>query len=213
MKKLLLLVLFGAFATAVSAQFLIGGHFNITSFKDEEKTDVSIRESNTTRLTLLPRLAYASGNLWYGVDAGVNTVKSKYTQGIITSETRTAITTIAPFIRYIKRPVANFGLWIEGQAGASFGNEKTGRIKTIEYSGFNVGLRPGVIFFIGSHLSFEASFGSLGYSSLTITKPSSTQQKDTFTQLGLILNGNALSPDNTIAGFSSGFLFGANWLF
>ena len=214
MKKLVLLVLVGAIATAVSAQFLIGGQFNIASFKDKEAGNGATREISSTLVTLIPRLAYVSGNIWYGVDAGVSLVNSKFDLGGNINETKSTIATIAPFIRYVKRPVDNFGIWIEGQAGVSFGNEKDDAgSKTAEYTGYNVGLRPGVIFFIVDHLSFEASFGSMGYSLLTVTDPENTQVKETFSQAGLTLNSNSLSLDNTNFGIARGFLFGVNWMF
>lgn len=162
----------------------------------------------------MPRLAYASGNLWYGLDAGVTLINEKDDFGGTPDEYKTTIASVSPFIRYTKRPVDNFGIWIEGQAGASFGGEKDNDgNKTAEYSGFNVGARPGVIFFIGDHLSFEASFGRLGYTSFTVTNPNESREKETISQAGLMLNSNSLILDETALSISNAFQFGVNWLF
>ena len=213
MKKLAILVLFGAFATAASAQFLLGGQFNASVVKDKQVGTGDDFESTTTLVTLIPRLAFASGNMWYGLDAGVNLIKDKSDLSGGSTETKTTIATIAPFFRSIKR-FDNLGIWIEAQAGASFGSAKDNDgNKTDKYTGFNVGLRPGVILFIGDHLSFEASFGRLGYTSFTDEDPNDSSNKETVSQAGLMLNSNTILLDQNTLGATTGFLFGANWLF
>lgn len=214
MKKITLLALFCALTTCLSAQFLLGGQLNFSSIKSKEDGGGDDDESSTTLITVMPRLAYASGNLWYGLDAGVSLINEKDEFLNETNESKTTIANIAPFIRYTKRPVDDLGIWIEGQAGASFGSRKNDAgDKVAKYTGFNIGLRPGVIFFIGEHLSFEASFGRLGFTSFTTENPNDSDDKETLTQVGLILNGNSILLDETALTISNGFQFGVNWLF
>ncbi len=215
MKKLALLLFFGIYSSFVSAQFLLGGQFNVSVLKDkDENAGGDDQESTTTFVMLIPRLAYVAGNTWYGIDAGVSLVNDKNNFFGTEVETKTTIATVAPFFRYMKKPSENFGLWIEGQAGASFGSEKNDDgDKTAKYAGLNIGLRPGVIFFIGEHLSFEASFGRLGYTSLTIEDPNNSSNKETISQVGFMLNSNSVLLDELTLNATSGFQFGANWLF
>jgi hypothetical protein len=214
MKKLTLLALFAALSTALSAQFLVGGQFNLSSIKSTSKSGTSTAEYTTNFVTLLPRFAYAQNNLWFGLDAGVNLINFNSDVAGNTFKSSVSIATIAPFVRYTKRPVDYLGLWIEGQAGASFGSRKNndGK-KTVNYSGINAGFRPGVIVFIGKHLSFEASFGQLGFSSLTSTDANDSNIKTTDREIGLILNRNLIDVDEDNLTFKSGFQFGANWQF
>lgn len=214
MKKISLLVLFATIATTVSAQFLLGGQFNISSVKDKSKGGSNDTEQTATIVMLMPRLAKVSGNMWYGIDAGLTLASNKYGYGNSSSKSSTTIFNVAPFLRYIKRPVENIGIWIEGQAGHSFGSSKNDDgEKTAQYTGFNVGVQPGVVFYIGNHLSFEASFGRLGYITASIADPDNSSDKTTTSQVGLILNNNALMLEETIAGLSNSFQFGVNWLF
>ena len=97
MKKISLLVLFATIATAVSAQFLLGGQFNISSVKDKSKGGSNDTEKTTT-IVVLPRLAKVSGNMWYGIDAGLSLASNKYDYGSSSSKSSATIFNIAPFL-------------------------------------------------------------------------------------------------------------------
>lgn len=210
----MLLALFSAFALVAQAQFLLGGQFNFSSIKDKEEGGIEDSEETITNITVMPRLAYVNSDMWYGIDGGVTLIKDKFEAGGQSSETKSTLASVAPFFRWVKRPVDNLGLWVEVQAGASFGSEEDeDGNKTAELSGFGVGVRPGVILFVGQHLSFEASFGRLGYRSVTMKNPDDSNDKETISQFGLMLNDNSLTLNDALLNVSGGFTFGANWMF
>ncbi len=214
MKKLTLLILSLLFATVASAQFLLGTQFNFNSITERKGGFEEDIKNTTTLVTMIPRVAYASGSLWYGLNAGVSQVFEEH-RFVGTTKTKKTLATIAPFLRYTKRPLHYFGIWIEGEAGTSFGNARgNAGEKTAKYIGLQIGLRSGLVFFIDDQLSFEASFGRFGYTTLTTTGANNGFIRETVNQRGFMLNTNAniLDEDKTL-GASIGFQFGANWLF
>lgn len=211
MKKFLtvLTLLLLAFSTKVSAQFIVGGNLGFSAQKDTREFGGSKTEDKTTTITVIPRLAYSFGNNWAGLDVGITNAKYAPENE---PENIANFITVSPFFRHIQKPTENFGIWIEGQVGATFGKNKYNGEDANEIFSFGAGIRPGVIFFIGSHLSFEASFGRLGYSRTSVTDPNDSDYKDTSEEFGLSLNNNGIgiSPLGLI---SNGFLFGVNWAF
>jgi len=207
MKKLILPAFFCAVSTIASAQFILGGQFTFSTSTDKDEDDDKF---TTTSVTLLPRLAYDLGNNWWvGGDVGVTLLSQKEEFGGFETKSNVTLFTVSPFARRIWKPLDNMGIWLEGQAGASFGGLKEEDEKTEEYFIFSAGIRPGVIFFIGDRLSFEASFGRLGFSSISTTYPDRDDDKDTTSQFGLAINNNF---GGFLFGeaFFSGFVFGVN---
>lgn len=216
MKKVLTLAAFYlVFITMSQAQFVLGGNigFNSAKLTDEFAGDKS--EATVTNVTLIPRLGYAFGDFWAGLDVGISNLK--YEEEDYNSKLN--LVNVSPFFRYTKKPTENFGVWIEGQAGFQFGKAEDDGEESAKYSGINAGIRPGVIFFIGDHLSFEASFGRLGFSSTTVTDPDDSDNKTTISNVGLSLNGNGIDLtsltflDESPTSLVGGFLFGVNYTF
>jgi len=215
MKKIVALALFFSVFTTLQAQVFLGGQISFNSYKDKDESGSSQGESTVNFVTLLPRLGYVFGDFVAGLDVGVTSINSKSPRfGGGVDESKTNLTTVGPFVRYVKKPVENIGIWVEAQAGASFGKRTENGVDDSNLSGFNLGVRPGVIFYIGKHLSFEASFGRLGFQSQTTKDAQNSSDKYTTTTAGLSLNSNVvldlLGENPTV---SSGFLFGVNWTF
>lgn len=199
--------------TQVNAQFILGGNIGFNSVKETSENGGSEIESTSSTVTVIPRLAYVMGNNWVGLDVGIQSSTDKspdFPSGTV--ERKSSLTTINPFFRHIQKPTENFGIWVEAQAGVGFGKSQFEGTDVEKLSTFGVGIRPGVIFFIGNHLSFEASFGRLGFSQTTIKDANDSDVKDTTTEFGLSVNNNGLGI-NSLNVISSGFLFGANWSF
>ncbi|MFN0176122.1 MAG: outer membrane beta-barrel protein [Saprospiraceae bacterium] len=197
MKKvytLMALCLFG-FSALVQAQFVLGGNIGFTTGKttDEPAGD----EHKSTDLNLVPRLGYIFGNNWAGLEVGISSSTHEDPAG---REDKISLTTVAPFFRHNFVNNNNMGIWLEAQAGALFGKSETDGDETAKISGFGAGLRPGVIFYVGNHLSFEASFGRLGFTQSKWEDPDDSDINIKNTEFGLELNGTT-------------FLFGANWTF
>lgn len=206
------LFLFGL-STQLNAQFLVGGNIGFNTSKNTSERGSDESESKSTIISVIPRLGYVFGDNWAGLDAGVMNMKSEspgFPSG--TDENTANLISITPFFRHIQKPTENFGIWIEAQAGAAFGKTQNNGEDDAKISAFGAGIRPGVIFFIGEHLSFEASFGRLGFNQTTVTDANDSDIKDTTSEFGLSLNNNGIgiSPLGVI---SSGFTFGVNWMF
>ncbi|MDO8365190.1 MAG: outer membrane beta-barrel protein [Saprospiraceae bacterium] len=184
-----------ACATVTQAQFVLGGNigFSTNTIKDEPSGD----EHKTTSLNLIPRLGYIFGDNWAGLEVGINSIMHTDDSD---RETKTTLTTVAPFFRHNFLNVNNMGIWMEAQAGAIFGKSEFDGTETAKFTGFGAGIRPGVIFYVGDHLSFDVSFGRLAFSQMKSEDPNDSDNNTTDTDFGLNLNGE-------------NFLFGVNWSF
>ena len=218
MKKHLAFALFMGAATFLQAQFLVSGQLGFASNKFKDQSGNSTEESTLTTTTFIPRLGYAFGNMVAGVDVGFTSSVSKepnFPSG--TDEDKVSLTNVGGFLRFIKKPTDYMGIWGELQAGAGFGKSTNNGQDDEKYSSVSAGIRPGVIFFIGNHLSFEASFGRLGFNSTTVKDASAANSDDkvTLSNFGVSLNSNNyqlnfINEDFTISG---GFNFAVNWMF
>jgi len=197
MKKILTLtaLFLFAFTTMTKAQFVLGGNigFSSNTSKDEPSGD----ERKSTSINLVPRLGYIFGDNWAGLEVGFNSSTQEGPTGL---KNTTNLTTIAPFFRHNFVNANNMGVWLEAQAGMTFGKSEFDGTETSKFSGFGAGLRPGVIFYVTDHLSFEASFGRLAFSQLKEEDPDNSDNSTTDTDFGFELNGST-------------FLFGVNYSF
>lgn len=215
MRKLVFAAFFCAVANIASAQFILGGQFTLGVQTDKDEYDVGDDdETKTTVVAIVPRLIYDRGdNLWIGGDVGVTFVTEKDNFGGEDDTDKSTLFSLAPFARYIWKPADKVGIWCEGQIGVNFGSREINDDKIAEFFGFGAGVRPGVIFFIGDRLSFETSFGSLGFSSFRSTDPDNSENKNTVSRFGLSANNN-LGGTSFLLGdpFSiGGFTFGVNY--
>ena len=199
-----------------NAQFLIGGNVGFSSMKETDELAGVKEESKSTAITFIPRLGYVFGDYWAGIDVGLTSIKSEqpdFPSG--TTVDKLNLISISPFFRFIKKPTDNMGIWLEAQAGAAFGKDESDGRDQNKYSVIHAGIRPGVIFYIGNNLSFEASFGRLGFNQTTTTDADNSDSKTTNSNFGLSLNNNSFDigfiGDNL--SITSGFLFGVNWTF
>ncbi|MBL7807225.1 MAG: hypothetical protein JNN28_05410 [Saprospiraceae bacterium] len=217
MKKLMLLFAIAMVFHAMpsNAQFVVGGNLGFSKYQDHQDRGTTETETTISTVTAIPRLGYVFGNNWAGLDVGITSLKVEDTD-FTDNTSKINLTTINPFYRYIQKPTDFLGIWIEGQAGVTFGKDALEDVVQTKYLGINFGLRPGVIFYLGKRLSFEASFGSLGFSKVTATSEEDSNDKETVTNFGLGVN-NTTSVLQSYLGtgvpFNSGFQFGANWMF
>lgn len=225
MKKLSFLFALMLFIAAqAKSQFLVGGNMSITSQNHISKSAIDETKSTLTTATILPRFGFITGNNWVGFEAGVTTLKLENPDFNNENSTdKLNLISISPFYRFIKKPTENMGIWLEAQGGVSFGSEKYNDEEISEYNGFSLGIRPGIIFYIGNHLSFEASFGRVGYNQIKVTSKANSDISETSSKLGFSLNNNnvdqlvnaLLLQDeiNISLPQGTGFMFGANWMF
>lgn len=217
MKKLVPAAFFCALATVVHAQLILGGQltFGFATDKSDYKFG-SEDETRTTLISVLPRLAHDVGkNLWIGGDIGITYVTTSNDAWTTYKKKKTTLISVGPFVRHIWKPVDRMGVLLEGKAGINVGDSKEDQTQTDVFFGFDAGIRPGVIFFIGDHISFEALVGRLGFSSFRNTELDKSDTKVTVNQFGFTLNNNLnglsyLLDDKFSFG---GILFGVNYRF
>ena len=201
MKQILLIALLTGLFGTVQAQFILGGQFGFGTTQSKSHTgSTSLETDKTSTVTILPRLAYGFSDMWAGLDAGF-VYSHSVRPNLPNSNTvvNTSLFKVSPFIRFIQKPVENIGIWEEAQISGAFGGSETNGSQSDKVSQVAAGIRPGVIFFAGKHLSFEASFGRFGFTSTRHTNPNNSDNYDTENYFGLDLNQT--------------FIFGVNWAF
>lgn len=217
MKKLLPLA-FILLSLPVHAQWILGGNFALTSQKSRFEAGNSAQETTLVGISILPRLSYSlKETQWLGLETGLI---STYTDrpnfsGGNTDESQ-HLFSISPFYRHIFKPAEFMGIWLEAQAGGGLGYSKVNGEKDDSYASLAAGIRPGILFFVGKHLSFEASFGRLGYSLVRVKDAGGSNDTQTYSELGFSFNSinnpaNQLLLDRPQA--VGGFQFGVNWQF
>jgi len=121
----------------------------------------------TDQFTISPKAAYfVTSNIAIGAQIGytsaTTTIPNPFGDGSVDQDTNSFA--VGAFGRYYFTPARNFSFF--GQLGVDYVTAKTeiegvpGESKT---NGFNVGLAPGVSYFVSDHIAFEATFGFLGY--------------------------------------------------
>jgi hypothetical protein len=185
------------------AQLFLSGRLGLEFSNDA--LQIMDEDTKATTFTLVPRIAKISGHWMFGLDLGIEHTsfddQDPFTGRIVEIKTNNFIA--GPFVRYVKKPNEFMGVWGEIQMGGSFGNEKYDGNKRINSSSFYTGIRPGIIFYISKHLSFEGSFGSLFFRSNKEKLDDSVfpnAKADKTRRGGLILN-----PES--------FQFAVNWTF
>ncbi|RYJ45747.1 porin family protein [Flavobacterium beibuense] len=163
MKKVLLsLTALFAFGL-VSAQDTNGGFANgdlfisgTVGFSNESTGDVK-----SNGFTVSPRLGYfVSENIAVGVSLGYTSTTDKAPN---TEDETLSMLEVGAFGRYYFTPANKFSLF--GQLGVAYASNKweQGDLEA-KSNGFNIGLAPGINYFVSDHLALEATFGILGYS-------------------------------------------------
>ncbi len=191
------------FAHSLYAQVFLSGRVGMEF--SNESLQIIDEDTKATAFTFVPRIAKISGHWMFGLDIGFEHASAEdqdpFTGGTIEINTNNFIA--GPFVRYVKKPNEFMGIWGEMQMGGSIGNEKYDGEKRLNLSGFYTGIRPGIIFYISKHLSFEGSFGSLSYSSNRVKLDDS-------------ISPNAKADKTSRGGLSinpGSFQFAVNWTF
>jgi hypothetical protein len=185
MKKLFLgLLLLAGILNTTQAQVILSGSYGFDFIQSEGDSESSFR--------LIPRIGYAKGNWVGGLDVGFVRTKT-------IDDATVRVTQVGPFLRYIKKTNDFMGIWGEAQVGGAFGRTTENDVELGRSTTFSSSIRPGVIFFFGQHLSFEASFGSVGFST-TNYNPAASDDNSRISEFGLNLGG-------------SNILLGVNYMF
>lgn len=126
-------------------------------------------DNKSDQFTVIPRAAYfVTDNIALGAQigytTGTETVEGPF-GGSVDQDTN--VFSAGVFGRYYFTPARNFSFF--GQLGVDFATAKTeieGVPGEAKANGFNVGLAPGISYFVSDHIALEATFGLLGYNSV-----------------------------------------------
>jgi hypothetical protein len=177
MKKTFMIVALALTAMVSEAQIskgtiAAGGSFNFDrTGTSVQAGSISVQGPSYTFFELTPRvLYYLSDNLAVGGEIGF--VMQSQKQG--TASERTSVFTLAPMARYNLPVTERFGLFVDGRMGFGFGGTKeTVGNRTEEGPSvfrFDLGVSPGMLYFLNEKIAIEARFGRLGYSAESQTE-------------------------------------------
>jgi outer membrane protein len=134
--------------------FIKGNSFVTGSFNFESKDSSSVTE-NTVEFS--PTFGYfISNNLVLGGRLSVG--QNKTTDSIVIKNNTTF--SFGVFARYYMSPKSRFSVF--GQLGMNY-NTKKEKLSKSSVTGFDIGLAPGISYFLSDHFAVEATFGRLGF--------------------------------------------------
>lgn len=196
MKKLILasaVVLFGMVSAQESetAGFVKGDTFMTGAVGYSNKTTGNAK-NNT--FTIAPSVGYfVTPNIAIGVRGGYTNSKNTDNIANVKIEDKLDTFRVGAFGRYYYTPAAKFSVF--GELNADYANAKVtntvGNVSTSgKANGFDIGLAPGISYFVSKNFALEATYGLVNYSSV---KPdvSGADSTDNF-QIGLDLNDLSL---------------------
>ena len=125
-------------------------------FGSEKEGDV---KDNT--FSFSPKAGYfVTENIAVGVALGLTTTKNEVPN---VEDFKTNMFEVGAFGRYYFTPAKQFSIF--GELGANFESSKAEQgSNELKNNGFNLGVAPGISYFVSDCLSLEASFGVLNYS-------------------------------------------------
>jgi hypothetical protein len=123
-------------------------------------------DNKNDQFTVIPRAAYfVTNNIALGAQIGYTTATQTVDTPLGSIDNDVDTFQAGVFGRYYFTPARNFSFF--GQLGVGFSSTKNkpdGGDDTKD-SGVNVGLAPGISYFVSDHIALEATWGLLGYSS------------------------------------------------
>ncbi|MCB0563526.1 MAG: outer membrane beta-barrel protein [Phaeodactylibacter sp.] len=163
---------------------------------------------SATTVEIAPSLAYLfSGNLAAGLELSYENSSTKVEQlpsssiFIPDQENSLRLFTVRPFVRYYKPFNEKLGFQLDIFGGLGFGQSTSGRLmnNTIvevkeDLSSFELGLSPGLYYFISPRFMIDATIGGIGYESqkATVVEPGAGSRESnrfyTFLESGIGLS-------------------------
>ena len=178
-----------AFAQLSKGNILVTGAFSISGSSSENTVNNTTSDGPTvTSVSFVPNVSYfLTVRFALGLELGLsnNTTEDKDINGNTTVTTKdvTGTFSISPFVRYYVPLGQNFYFYGQGGFGVTTGGIESTRTSvttfgnntvttetksTSDISGFNVGLRPGITYFLNNRFALDASFGLLGIQNATV---------------------------------------------
>jgi len=184
----------GSFAQPVSGKLILGGNF---SFSFEHYGEDNQSKSNSFEIN--PNIGFfITEKTAIGVRAGYSMTKDEYANSFYDSEKVSAFG-LSPYFRYYIKPNKG-GIFLQSSLQLYFGKEKTSYYDeyemqdVVEESNFtlmNIGVSPGVYYYITEKIAIEATFGRLSYQFVTTKDEDDNKNKQNY--FGLSLNPQSIS--------------------
>lgn len=122
-------------------------------------------DNKSDQFTFSPRAGYfVTSNIAVGVKLGFTsgtTTEDAGLGGTIDVDTNTF--SVGGFGRYYFTPARDFSFFGELSVGYDSSKVEPEGGEEAKVTGFNVGLAPGISYFVSDHIALEATFGLLGY--------------------------------------------------
>ena len=150
----------------------IGGNAGFSSAGGETKSGgVSVDDPKSTNFNIAPVGGYyVTDKIAVTLGVGFDYALSKSESGNNETKTTSNLFSVIPGVRYNMPITEKFGAFLQGSAQVGFGgstNSNTvGGVKTsVDQNDFklDIGIAPGILYFIKENLAIEASYGRLGY--------------------------------------------------
>lgn len=128
--------------------------------------------------TIAPKVGFfVTENIAIGGKLGFTSAKA---EAPLTEDEKYTEFSIGAFGRYYATPASDFSFFAE--LGADFSNTKSEQAPAPDYktTGFNIGLAPGVSYFISENFALEASIGVLNYNTNKPDNGGNPDSTDTF---------------------------------
>ncbi|MHC1707369.1 MAG: outer membrane beta-barrel protein [Bacteroidales bacterium] len=184
----------------------LGGSFNLGFGSEKIKVGSNSTDGpKSFNFGINPSAGYfISDNFMIGLGIGydMESVKEEG-NGFGPDETKLTVSAfnIGPYVRYYMMPVKNAGVFVQGGIGMGFGKTKeeetdggTTTTEEIKMSAFVVGITPGIVFFVGEKVAFEATFGGLNFVSATNKQDDGDDEvKQTTSNFNLDINPGAFT--------------------
>lgn len=145
MKKIIATFDIALATISASAQTYVGGSLGFTS------TDVEGQDKSLTQIMIAPEIGYNLNDQWaLGIGVGYSYTKQESSLNAIS---------VAPYARYTVAKTGKFSFYVDGEFAFVSAKPEEGD----SYTGWSLGLKPGVRFDITDKVFATASLGFLGY--------------------------------------------------
>ena len=183
MKKLFITLSFSVSVLLANAQIqkgttFIGGNAGFLTAGGETKSGgVSVDDPTSTNFSIAPTGGfYVTDKIAITAGIGFDFASTKTESGNNETKSTTNLFSVIPGARYNMPITEKFGAFVQGSAQIGFGggtNSNTvGGVETsVDQKEFklDIGIAPGILYFVKNNLAIEASYGRLGYNTTKST--------------------------------------------
>lgn len=169
------------FAQIEKGNIQLGGNVEFTS-NDNGGNDYSL-------ITVAPRAGlFLSNTTSLGLQLGYSSISRDLliTGSGTTTESTTSQFLFGTYARFHKSLADNFYLYLQPSLGFGTGKTEVDGTKVADVSSFNIGIAPGLTYFLSPRFALEATWGAINYASTELEGQGVSETNSTF-NIGLDL--------------------------